>query len=59
MTTQMKQVGRRKCKANLRRDYRTILGRPDLADAEIAGMRSHFIRIAEMLCQHFWGKRFY
>ena len=39
--------------------YRRLLQRPDLTDQEIDDMRKHVTRLAQVLCEHVWGKPFY
>jgi hypothetical protein len=39
--------------------YRKVLGRPELTDQEIDEIRKHMIRLAQTVCEHVWGKRFY
>ena len=39
--------------------YRKMLQTPDLSDQEIDDMRKHVIQLAQTLCEHVWGKRFY
>jgi hypothetical protein len=39
--------------------YRRMLRTPELTDQEIDDMRKHVIRLAQVLCEHVWGKRFY
>ncbi len=43
----------------MREVYRKILQSPDLSDQEIDEMRQHVIRLAQVLCEQAWGKRFY
>jgi hypothetical protein len=45
--------------ARMRDAYRQALQRPDLTDREIDDMRPYVIRLAQALCEHVWGKRFY
>ena len=45
--------------ARMREGYRRLLQRPDLTDQEIDAMRQHVIRLAQALCEHVWGMRFY
>jgi len=45
--------------ARMRDVYRRLLQRPDLTDQEIDDMRKHVIRLAQVLCEHVWGKPFY
>ena len=47
-------------KSALVRDiYRRILQTRNLSDQEIDDTRQHVIRLAQTLCEHVWGKRFY
>jgi hypothetical protein len=39
--------------------YRRLLRAPDLTDKQIDQMREHVMRLARVLCEHVWGKRFY
>ena len=43
----------------MRELYRRTLRQPNLTDKQIDAMRSHMIRLAHVLCEHVWGKRFY
>jgi len=43
----------------VRNVYRKLLRKPDLSDNEIDEMRQRVIRLAQALCEHVWGKRFY
>jgi hypothetical protein len=45
--------------AKFRERYRKTLERAVLTDQEINEMRSHMIRLAQTICEHVWGKRFY
>jgi len=45
--------------ARMRDAYRKMLRRPNLTDQEIDEIRQCVIRIAQALCEHVWGKRFY
>jgi hypothetical protein len=42
-----------------REQYLRILGRPTLSDQVVDEMRRHVIRLAQTICEHVWGKRFY
>lgn len=59
MTTATESSDRRRREVDIPERYRTLLGRPELADADIAEMRANLRRIAETLCEHVWGKPFY
>jgi hypothetical protein len=39
--------------------YRCILGMPDLSNKKIDEMRKNLGLIAQTICEHVWGKRFY
>jgi hypothetical protein len=39
--------------------YRQLLNRPRLSDQEIEAMRKHIILLAQTICEHVWGKKFY
>ena len=39
--------------------YRQLLKRPDLTDREIEKMRKNLILLAQTICEHVWGKKFY
>ena len=45
--------------AEMRDVYRRMLRTSDLTDREIDDMRQHVIRLAQVLCEHVWDKRFY
>jgi hypothetical protein len=45
--------------ARMRHVYRSSLQIPDLTDQKIDEMRQPVIRLAQILCEHVWGKRFY
>ncbi len=50
-------------KKNKRRDiydkYRRILRMPNLTNKEIDKMRKNLIFLAQIICEHVWGKKFY
>jgi hypothetical protein len=39
--------------------YRRVLKKPQLTDKEIDEMRKHVILLAQIICEHVWGKKFY
>jgi len=39
--------------------YREILKMPDLKNKEIDKMRTHMTFLAQTICEHVWGKKFY
>ena len=39
--------------------YRRLLRRPALRAEHIESMRKHLIRLAQTICEHVWGKKFY
>jgi len=39
--------------------YRRILKMPDLSNKEIDGMRKYLNLLAQTICEHVWGKKFY
>ena len=39
--------------------YRQILKMPDLTKNEIDEMRIHMTLLAQTICEHAWGKKFY
>lgn len=39
--------------------YRRILVKPDLTNDEIDKMREYVILLAQSVCEHVWGKKFY
>jgi len=39
--------------------YRKILKMPRLSDKEIEEMRKGLILLAQTICEHVWGKKFY
>ena len=54
----------RKKKANSRKEtiydkYRRTLGMPQLTDREIDEMRRNLQLLAQAICEHVWGKKFY
>lgn len=45
---------RRRSEAEIRREYRRLLNRPRLSDAEIERMRAHVRLLAQAICEHVW-----
>lgn len=39
--------------------YRQILKMPDLKNREIEEMRKNLMLLAQTICEHVWGKKFY
>jgi len=39
--------------------YRCVLKMPDLSKKEINEMRKNLIFLAQTICEHVWGKKFY
>lgn len=46
-------------KKDIRDEYRRILGKPDLSNKKIEEMRKNLRLIAQTICEHVWGKKFY
>lgn len=46
-------------KLNMHSKYRQILEMPDLSDCDIDEIRKPLIHIAQTICEHVWGERFY
>lgn len=40
-------------------EYRRILKMPDLSNKKIEEMRKNLVFLAQTICEHIWGKRFY
>jgi len=49
----------KKRKKDIYDKYRQILKMPDLTKKEIDEMRIHMILLAQTICEHVWGKKFY
>jgi hypothetical protein len=45
--------------ARIQEQYRSVVGRLALIDQQVDEMRKHMIRLAQTICEHVWGKRFY
>ena len=39
--------------------YRKVLVHPTVTGQEVDEMRKNVIRLAQTICEHVWGKRFY
>ena len=39
--------------------YRRVLEKPDLSNKEVAEIRKNLRLIAQTVCEHVWGKKFY
>jgi len=50
---------RKKEKTGIYEKYRRILNMPNLTNKEIDVMRKHLGLLAQTICEHVWGKRFY
>jgi hypothetical protein len=50
---------RKKVKIDIYTKYRCILKMPNLTKEKINDMRSHLNPIAQTICEHVWGKKFY
>jgi hypothetical protein len=50
---------RGKNKVDIYEKYRCILNAPDLTNKEIDEMRKHLGLLAQTICEHVWGKKFY
>ncbi|MFQ5962652.1 MAG: hypothetical protein ACE5KZ_00025 [Candidatus Scalinduaceae bacterium] len=46
-------------KVDIYEKYRRILKMPDLTNKEIDEMRKHLGLLAQTICEHVWGKKFY
>lgn len=40
-------------------DYRKVLGKPELTEKEIDGMRLNVQRLARAICEYVWKEKFY
>ncbi len=54
----MSSRGKKK-KVDIYEKYRRILKMPDLTNKEIDEMRKHLGILAQTICEHVWGKKFY
>ena len=54
-----KKPNHQKRRPNVYAKYRQLLKRPDLTDQEIEKMRKPLILLAQTICEHVWGKKFY
>ncbi len=49
----------KKRKVDIYEKYRRILKMPGLMNKEIDVMRKHIGLLAQTICEHVWGKKFY
>jgi hypothetical protein len=54
-----KHPRRRTHRSKVHGKYRRILTRPNLTVEQIEEMRKHIILLAQTICEHVWGKKFY
>ena len=54
----MSDRGKKK-KVDIYEKYRRILKTPGLTNKEIDEMRKHLGLLAQTICEHVWGKKFY
>ena len=59
MERESRKSEKRKKKTNINDRYREILEKPNLSDKEIEAMRLHLGLLAQTICEHVWGKKFY
>ena len=60
MTTMIPKRRRRKTRqSKIHEKYRQLLKRPGLTAEQIEEMRKHVILLAQTICEHVWGKKFY
>jgi len=57
MATKVKK--KRKGKSDIYETYRRVLKRPELTNKGIDEMRKHLGLLAQTICEHVWGKKFY
>jgi hypothetical protein len=55
----IKRTKEKRRKADIYEKYRRILNMPNLTNKEIEGMRKHLCLLAQTICEHVWGKKFY
>jgi len=55
----MRKVGKNKSKVDIYQKYRVILEMQQLTNREIEAMRRNLRIIAQTICEHVWGKKFY
>jgi len=56
MTNRAKE---KRIKTDIYEKYRSILKMPRLTNKEIDEMRKHFTLLAQTICEHVWGEKFY
>jgi len=54
-----RKAKKRKRKADVYETYRRILKMPNLTNKEIDEMRNYLNLLAQTICEHVWGKKFY
>ena len=55
----MNSKSKRNKKKDIRDQYRELLKLPELTDSEIEEIRKPMILLAQTICEHVWGKKFY
>lgn len=55
----MKKGRKENFKKDIYQKYRAILSMPDLTQNEIDETRKHVRLLAQTICEHVWGKKFY
>ena len=48
-----------KKKKDILNEYRLVLKKPNLSNKEVEEMRKNLRLIAQTICEHVWGKKFY
>ena len=51
--------GGRPRRDTIHKKYRRLLRRPALSVEHIQSIRKHIILLAQTICEHVWGKKFY
>ena len=46
-------------KKDILNEYRRVLGKPNLSDKKVEEMRKNLRLIAQTICEHVWGEKFY
>jgi len=55
----IKRAKEKRRKADIYEKYRRILNMPRLTNKEIEEMRKHLTLLAQTICEHVWGEKFY
>ena len=50
---------KRRKSSDIHDKYRRLLKRPDLTDQEVEKIRRNITLLAQTICEHVWGKKFY